>query len=102
MKARYYVHISNSNNREELPFEGLKLRHLKLYEDYNTLNVPLFSIHDKKPGDKVKIGDKEVEIIRFAGWIKNHKATCLAFDAKLGDKQVRVKYDDGCDGYIIQ
>lgn len=67
------------------------------------INGPTFSIHHKKPGNVVEVEGQEITIVEFLSWTKNEEASCLSFKGRTSEgKEVTVKYDDGCDGYIIK
>jgi len=67
------------------------------------INGPTFSVHDKKAGDVIEVEGQEITIVELLSWTKNEEASCLSFKGRTSEgKEVTVKYDDGCDGYIIK
>ena len=72
----------------------------EIITDTSDIQSPVFSIHDKKPGDSIKINGKECEIVEFKTWIKNHDANCTSFIGRIDGKEVEVFYDDSVDGYV--
>ena len=79
-------------------------RHVKMFESFirENENAPLFSIHDKEPGDEVQIGDKTVKIVEFLTWIKDKEAACRSFKGEVDGKPVTVRYEETADSYVIQ
>jgi hypothetical protein len=62
----------------------------------------VFSIHDKKEGDLVKVEGEYVRYIKPKSWIKDKNANCLEFSAEIYGKEINIKYDDGCDAYVFE
>lgn len=62
----------------------------------------IFSIHDKKSGDIIKVEGEDVVLIEPKEWIKNKEANCIRFTGMLNSQPVQVKYDDGYDSYIFE
>lgn len=62
----------------------------------------VFSIHDKKPGDLIRVEGEYVTLVEPKLWTKNKEASCLSFEAELNGKKVNVKFDDGYDAYIFE
>lgn len=62
----------------------------------------VFSIHDKKPGDLIRVEGEYVTLVKPKSWNNNKEASCLSFEAELNGKKVNVKFDDGYDAYIFE
>lgn len=77
------------------------MKHLKSFQFLNEGNGPAFSIHDKKPGDTISVDGKIVKITKHISWVKDKNANCIEFEGEVNGKPVKIKYDDGCDGYVI-
>jgi len=62
----------------------------------------VFSIHDKKQGDLVKVECEYVRYIKPNSWVKDKNANCIEFSAEFNGKEISIKYDDGCDAYVFE
>lgn len=62
----------------------------------------VFSIHDRKEGDLIKVEGEYVKYIKPKSWIKDKKANCTEFSAEFNGKEISIKYDDGCDAYVFE
>jgi hypothetical protein len=62
----------------------------------------VFSIHDKKEGDLVKVEGEYVRYIKPNSWVKDKNANCIEFSAEFNGKEINIKYDDGCDAYVFE
>lgn len=68
----------------------------------NETNQPAFSIHDVKEGDFTEVDGKKVKVTKHLSWTKNGEASCLEFEGEVDGQKVKVKYDDGQDGYVFE
>lgn len=84
-------------------FEGqLVPLDIPMFDESNIESDELFSIHDKKSGDIIKVEGETVVMTQTLGWTKDKEASCLKFTGRLKGEPVSVKYDDSYGAYIFE